>query len=154
MDDKAALLNQLRIDRTEPPRSGSARIWIIAVGAFWHQLFGLELADISCAGSCSLFGLEHIVLVLGFILLVDSLVCFLAFSRAFYVSAALSVLVLLLVFFSVGSATVSIQAWASYPAIPISIMLAIATLVLDVVAARRKTYVSDELHPLNLPVFG
>jgi RND family efflux transporter MFP subunit len=33
MDDKAALLNQLRIDRTEPPRSGSARIWIIAVGA-------------------------------------------------------------------------------------------------------------------------
>src|SRR5271154_2327176 len=33
MDDKAALLNQLRIDRTEPPRSGSARIWIIVVGA-------------------------------------------------------------------------------------------------------------------------
>src|SRR5277367_1855136 len=29
MDDKAALLNQLRIDRTEPPRSGSARIWIV-----------------------------------------------------------------------------------------------------------------------------
>ena len=45
MDDKAALLNQLRIDRTEPPRTGSARIWIVvavlvAIGAatggwFW-----------------------------------------------------------------------------------------------------------------------
>src|SRR5580698_6175592 len=33
MDDKAALLNQLRIDRTETPDSGSARIWIIAVAA-------------------------------------------------------------------------------------------------------------------------
>src|SRR6202453_3957320 len=30
MDDKAALLNQLRIDRTETPGPGSARIWIIA----------------------------------------------------------------------------------------------------------------------------
>jgi len=33
MDDKAALLNQLRIDRTELPRPGSARIWIIVVAA-------------------------------------------------------------------------------------------------------------------------
>src|SRR3984885_16282592 len=45
MDDKAALLNQLRIDRTEPPRTGSARIWIVVAvlvvigaatgGCFW-----------------------------------------------------------------------------------------------------------------------
>jgi RND family efflux transporter MFP subunit len=33
MDDKAALLNQLRIDRTEAPDPRSARIWIIAVAA-------------------------------------------------------------------------------------------------------------------------
>jgi RND family efflux transporter MFP subunit len=47
MDDKAALLNQLRIDRTEPPRPGSARIWIILAalvligaatgGWFWRR---------------------------------------------------------------------------------------------------------------------
>ena len=47
MDDKAALLNQLRIDRTEPPGPGSARIWIIVAalvaiaaatgGWFWRR---------------------------------------------------------------------------------------------------------------------
>jgi RND family efflux transporter MFP subunit len=47
MDDKAALLNQLRIDRTEPARTGSARIWIViaalvVIGAatggwFWQR---------------------------------------------------------------------------------------------------------------------
>jgi uncharacterized membrane protein len=128
-------------------------IWIIAVGAYWNQLFSLELGDITCAGSC-LFGVDHIVLVLGAILLVDSLVCFLAFSRAFYISAALSVLVLFFVLFSVWAAILSIQAWENYPAIPVSILLGIATMVLDVIAANRKTYVSEENHPLNLPVFG
>jgi RND family efflux transporter MFP subunit len=47
MDDKAALLNQLRINRTETPGPGSARIWIIVAalvvigaataGWFWHR---------------------------------------------------------------------------------------------------------------------
>ena len=105
-------------------------------------------------GSCSLFGLDHIVLVLGIILLVDSLVCFLAVLRAFYVSAAVSALALLLVLFSVWGTISSMQVWVNYPAIPVSILLGMVTMVLDVIAARRKTYVSDEHHPLNLPVFG
>jgi hypothetical protein len=129
-------------------------IWIIALGAFWNQLLGLELGDISCAGSCSFFGLDHIVLVLGVILLVDSLVSFLAFTRAFYVSAAVSALVLLLVLFSVWGSISSMQVSVNYPAIPVSIVLGIVTIALDIIAANRKTYVSDEHHPLNLPVFG
>lgn len=129
-------------------------IWIIAIGAFWNQLFGLELGDVSCGGSCSLFGVDHIVLLLGVVLLIDSLVCFLAFSKAFYASAALSALVLLLVLFSVWAGISSMQAWINYPAIPASILLGIVTVAVDVIAARRKTYVSEENHPLNLPVFG
>jgi hypothetical protein len=126
--------------------------WSITVGAYWNQIFGAELgSDLGCAGSCSLFGVAHIVLVLGVILLVDSLVCFLAFSRAFYVSALLSGVVLFLVLVSVAAGW---HLWASYPSAPFSIVLGIVTIVLDVVAARRKTYVSEENHPLNLPVFG
>ncbi|MDA4112931.1 MAG: hypothetical protein OK474_02690 [Thaumarchaeota archaeon] len=84
-------------------------------------------------------------------MLVDSLVCFLAFSRAFYISALLSVIVAFLVLVSVAA---SWQTWTSYPATPASILLGLATVVLDIIAARRKTYVSEENHPLNLPVFG
>jgi RND family efflux transporter MFP subunit len=52
MEDKAALLNQLRIDRTEPPRSGSARIWIVAaallvaIGAAAGVWFWLRSSEI------------------------------------------------------------------------------------------------------------
>jgi RND family efflux transporter MFP subunit len=51
MDDKAALLNQLRIDRTDPPRTGSARIWIVVAatvvtGAALGGWFWLRSADI------------------------------------------------------------------------------------------------------------
>src|ERR1700728_14869 len=69
MDDKAALLNQLRIDRTESPRPGSARIWIIVVGAllliaaatggwFWLRssyilVRGIEPQPVADAGAAS-----------------------------------------------------------------------------------------------------
>lgn len=54
MDDKAALLNQLRIDRTEPPGRGTARIWIVlgalavigaaaAGGSFWVRSSGIPV---------------------------------------------------------------------------------------------------------------
>jgi RND family efflux transporter MFP subunit len=51
MDDKAALLNQLRIDRTEPPRPGSARIWIVVaalavIGAATGGWLWLRSSDI------------------------------------------------------------------------------------------------------------
>jgi RND family efflux transporter MFP subunit len=52
MDDKAALLNQLRIDRTESPRPGSARTWIVAaallvaVGAATGAWFWVRSSDI------------------------------------------------------------------------------------------------------------
>src|SRR5580693_6131711 len=51
MDDKAALLNQLRIDRTEPPRTGSARIWIVVavlvvIGAATGGWLWLHSSDI------------------------------------------------------------------------------------------------------------
>src|SRR5580693_8991779 len=51
MDDKAALLNQLRIDRTEPPRTGSARIWIVVavlgvIGAATGGWFWAHSSDI------------------------------------------------------------------------------------------------------------
>jgi hypothetical protein len=126
-------------------------VWSITVGAYWNQVFGYGQGGVSCLGSCIPFGADHIVLVLGVVLLVDSLVCFLAFSRAFYVSAIVSVLILLLVLVSVAPPS---QIWANHPTIPATLLLGIATAVLDVVAARRKTYVSEENHPLNLPVFG
>jgi hypothetical protein len=126
-------------------------VWVIAVGAYWNQIFSIGSGDISCTGSCYPAGTDHIVLVLGVVLLIDSLVCLLAFSRAFYISAILSVLVLLLVLALTAGLSL---AWASHPAIPATIILGIATAVLDVIAARRKTYVSEENHPLNLPVFG
>jgi RND family efflux transporter MFP subunit len=51
MDDKAALLNQLRIDRTAPPRPGAVRIWIViatlvAIGAASGGWFWLRSSSI------------------------------------------------------------------------------------------------------------
>ncbi|MGA2398341.1 MAG: efflux RND transporter periplasmic adaptor subunit [Steroidobacteraceae bacterium] len=51
MEDKAALLNQLRIDRTEPPGPGSGRIWIVVaalvvIGAAVGGWFWLRSSDI------------------------------------------------------------------------------------------------------------
>src|SRR3984885_1018592 len=72
MDDKAALLNQLRIDRTEPPRTGPARIWIVVAvllvltaatgGWFWRRSTYLPVrvvapqpvADAGAAGAGSI----------------------------------------------------------------------------------------------------
>ena len=113
-------------------------VWTAAAGAYWSHAFG--------ASTRLNTGENPILLVLGVLILLDSLVCFLGPLEAFYASAALS-------FVSI----VGIASWGAPLAsggFLVSAILAAATIGLTIQGARRKTVVPEEDHPLNLPVFG
>ena len=116
--------------------------WLIVAGLFWNQAFSFINPTAQTIPSS-----DNLVLsLLGAIILLDSIVCFLGWSKAFYVSAAASVLGIL------GVAAGGVQ--LASPSFVVSALLCLLTAVLDVVAARRKTFVPEADHPLNLPVFG
>lgn len=129
-------------------------IWGIALGVYWNQIFvvGSGISCVHCFLSAP--GWDVLVALIGLILVVDSALCFLSFSKAFYVSAMLSVLMTVSVALPVWSITVSPAVWGSYASLPFTLILGISTLVLDLSAATKKTYVAEADHPLNLPVFG
>jgi hypothetical protein len=116
--------------------------WGILSGIYWYRFYH----PAAFPGPNTDTSLNLIVLSLGIILLLDSAVCFIGPSVAFYASAVLSAILLvyeLSLSISFGSAETIL-----------AIVLALATIVLDVAAARVKKVVSEENHPLNLPVFG
>lgn len=87
-----------------------------------------------------------VVLGLAVILVVGSLATFLAPATLFYLSAALGL----------GIDAVEVL---NYPVIGtglfyVTVILVTLSLVLSLLAATRRTSVSEQSHPMNLPVFG
>lgn len=124
--------------------------WIIYAGWLWRGTFFFPIPtpegspEIATSMNPELLGL-------GVVLILVSLVCFLDWTKAFYASAVLSALGILDIVAagpSPGSAEFEVGA------VLLSVSLGVLTIALDVAAARRKTFVPEEDHPLNLPVFG
>ena len=113
--------------------------WLLVVGTFWSDLTGVRCLADGC-------GNEPAIQALGVVVLAVSLVCFLGFAKAFYGSAGLSALAI--VVFAFYSGKLEDLAFA------VTIVLGIAAVAVDVVAASRKPVVDEQNHPLNLPVFG
>jgi hypothetical protein len=124
--------------------------WMIYAGWFWGRTFFFPIpipagvSEIATAVNPELLGL-------GVILVLDSLVCFLNWTKAFYASAFLSVLGILIVV-AVGPSPNGPEFVLG--AFLVSVSLGMLTIALNVVAARSRTFVPEQDHPLNLPVFG
>ncbi len=111
--------------------------WGIVVGAFWVSLF-------PSTPHLNNSGIDYAMLIVGALLILDSALCFMGFSGAYYVSALVSVL--MLVFVPSG-----IQLDSPFL---VSVLLTAITVALDAIAANSKDYILERDHPLNLPVFG
>lgn len=111
-------------------------VWGLVAGLDPSQIFGAQLSQ----------GGGFWVPVVGGLLLLDSLACVVGLRTALYGSVALSPLLLLDL--ALWSARVDSFGFAA------SVLLGAAVVVLDVIAIRHRDMVSEESHPLNLPVFG
>jgi hypothetical protein len=112
-------------------------VWGIASGLYSSRIFGVQQS--TGAG-------DFWIIAVGALLLLDSLVCIVGFQTAFYGSAALSIL--LVVDILLFGAAITDTAFVA------SALLGLITVALDILAITRKQVVSEENHPLNLPVFG
>jgi len=121
-------------------------IWSILLGEYWRAMVEPICPGSGYVGLCVLPPTSNLlVLALSALVLVVSLVCYFGWTVTFYGSAVLSAVALAAELLSgVG------LGWATI----LSVALGIATIALDVAAARTKTGVAEENHPLNLPVFG
>ena len=86
------------------------------------------------------------VVLVGGVLIIDSLISFAGIRATFILGAVLSVAVL---------AIVAIQ-WGTYSGIDASVALALSlfAVVADFVASRPVRGLSEQTNPMNLPVFG
>jgi len=108
-------------------------VWVIYIQHFANTEPGV------IGGSDTIF-------VVGAFLALVSLVSFQGFRWGFVVGAVLSAVVIVLVGLLWGHYTQNDE-WAT-------LILAAATIVLDVVASRPSRALSEKDSPLNLPVFG
>jgi hypothetical protein len=114
--------------------------WTVAAGAYWSHVFQFQQVSPT-------MGPENVaLLILGIVLLLDSLACFFGLNQALYVSAAISLLSILDI--AAGGVQLSGLAFIA------SGTLSAITIALDVVGARRRVIVLEKDHPLNMPVFG
>lgn len=111
--------------------------WGAVVGLFWVSIFPSTPHQTGA-------GADYAMLALGVVLLLVSVACFTGFSGLFYVSALLSVVMLVFVPGGVRLGELFLA----------SLGLAVTTIALDAVAANSREYIPEQNHPLNLPVFG
>jgi hypothetical protein len=120
--------------------------WGLYIGLFFRNaasLLSLNGQDPPIPGSVE-------ITLVSALLIVSSLVNFVGFRVSFYVSAVISVVLLARFYVSYteylsGLNGVDLLVTAAFCA---------ATVFLDMLEATRKSAVSEESHPLNLPVFG
>lgn len=111
------------------------------------MLTGVLTVAVWSGGLASLHGYwVPVTLALGVVLAADSLVALVGPRRIFYSSALLSALLAGSDWIGSGSTTST--------AILLTVAAAAVTLVLAIVAARFEPEVSEQSHPMNLPVFG
>ena len=118
--------------------------WGILVGLFWKQLFGAPPWQSETAAISGGTSIDFAILAVAAILVLDSALCFWGVSAAYYVSALLSVLMLVFVPGGIQLGDLFL----------VSVLLVGATVVLDAIAANSRDYIPERDHPLNLPVFG
>jgi len=85
------------------------------------------------------------VMGLAGLLVLTSAACLFGQGKVFYAQACVAVFL--------GAAMVP-NSSASDPVVDLAFGLAAATLVLSVIAARKKVGISEQSNPMNLPVFG
>ena len=112
-------------------------IWGIAVGVAPSQTIQRSLVA----------PWDWLVIALAVLLLVGALISLTGIPAAFYASAALAVLVVIAV-------VVSERAALADTGILVTVVLGAAAVAADVLAVRMRPQISEENHPLNLPVFG
>ena len=111
--------------------------WATAAGALWTSLFGLT-GDHGTGSSA-------LMIALGLLIIISSAATFVGPPQALYAPAAFSLIAFL------GIATSGADSGGAFY---LSALLAVVSIVLDILGARKKVYVPEEDHPLNLPVFG
>src|SRR5271155_2532459 len=93
--------------------------WGILAGVYWRQVFGIN---------APMAGGEFWIVVVGVVLLLDSVVCLVGLGSAYYASAALSIL--LMIDFLLSGAPIG------SPGFVLSALLGLITVVLDAIAVR------------------
>ena len=99
------------------------------------------------SGGCPVPALQASVPMVGVILVLDSLVCFIGFRRAFMVGGALSAMVAAIVLYNWAGLYGGV-AWAAL------VILSLLSLIFDLLALRPREQLKEQANPLNLPVFG
>ncbi|MDG6949716.1 MAG: hypothetical protein JRM77_07715 [Nitrososphaerota archaeon] len=96
---------------------------------------------------CPIPALQGAVPVLGVILVLDALVCYIGFRSAFMVGGALSAIVAAIALYN-WAGHYGGEAWTSL------VVLSLMSLVFDLLALRPREQLKEQANPMNLPVFG
>ena len=116
-------------------------LWAIAVA--W--MFGPAYACPS--GGCPVPILQGAVPIVGIVLVLDALVCFVGLRSAFVAGGVLSAVVAAVTALD-WSGQGGVGAWAGL------VVLSLASVVLDFLAFRHRGQLGEQANPMNLPVFG
>lgn len=107
--------------------------WAAAAGVYWAQVFGVS------------GGPNPGLIALGLLILISSAASMIGPPDALYGPVIFS-------FIEIMGIAVFVTDVGSV--FDLSLVLAVATMVLAFLGARKKSFVREEDHPLNLPVFG
>lgn len=113
------------------------------VGVNFGLLTGL-CAPVSIGRCTSLFGLLEEALAV--VLILDSAICLFGPRKVFYSTAGLSAILAVIVLFASAANPLSVGA--------LTVGLLGVVSIVSVMAARWEPKVSEQAHPMNLPVFG
>jgi hypothetical protein len=109
--------------------------------------WGVGPSEVCPAGGCPFPVLQGLVPVLGVLLILDSLVCFVGLRSAFQVGGALAAVI----------AAIALAYWAGQTGggyWAVLVVLSLASLILDLLAQRPSRQLREQANPMNLPVFG
>ena len=112
-------------------------LWTLVAGIYWTQLF-------AAAGEHGT-GSNPGTMALGILIVVASAGCLVGPAEGLYGLVALAFVEVL------GIAVFATDTGAAFY---FTAVLGVATMALAYLGARKKTFVPEEDHPLNLPVFG
>jgi hypothetical protein len=129
-------------------RTGTAAAALGVAAGIWLLVgvtFGLVAPDRCGLDVCESNGLiRTMVEVVSFVLVAGSVSSFFGPRKIFYLSAALSAVLAGLLL------TTGVYGWVALA----TLGLLVIEILLGVVAARSESRVSEQSHPMNLPVFG
>lgn len=99
------------------------------------------------SGGCPIPLLQELVPVVGVILVLDSLVCFLGLRSAFMLGGVCSAAMSSITLYNWAGASGG-EVWVAL------VVLSLLSIVLDLLALRPKSSLREQANPMNLPIFG